>query len=242
MLQNLNGQVAIVTGASRGIGRAIAVRFSELGASVALFGRNDAALARTAELCSEHTAPAGIWQPELTDREELGEAIRAVGEKTGRIDILVNNAGVFYPERVDSSDPFDWDRMLDVNLKSHMHATRIALPWLKESCMQYGRAVLIFISSNAGRHGIPGEAAYCASKHGIMGFSEGLFQEERELGLKVCALCPGWVATEMVEESGIDLDRAIKPAEVAEMAAVIARWPAGSCPTEIRLYPQRDPR
>ncbi len=242
MLTDLSGQVAIVTGASRGVGRAIAVRFSELGASVALFGRNTDALARTAELCAEHTAVAGTWSPELSDTDALAAAVREVNEQCGRIDILVNNAGVFYPDRVDSADPFDIDRMIDVNLKGLMHATRICLPYLKESCMARGRAVLINIASNAGRFGIPGEAAYCASKHGVIGFGEGLFQEERELGLKVCALSPGWIATEMVEDCGIDMDRAIRPSEVAEMASVVARWPAGSCPTEIRLYPQRDPR
>ena len=242
MLADLSGQVAIVTGASRGVGRATARRFSELGASVALFGRSRDALEQTAALCAEHTAPAGIWTPELSDTEELALAVRGVLEHCGRLDILVNNAGVFYPDRVDSADPFDMDRMLDVNLRGLMHATRLCLPHLKESCMQHGRAVLIFVASNAGRFGIPGEAAYCASKHGVMGFSEGLFREERELGLKVCALCPGWIATEMVEETGIDMDLAIRPGEVAEMAAVVARWPDGSCPTEIRLYPQRDPR
>jgi len=242
MLKDLTGQVAIVTGASRGVGRATAIRLSELGVRVALFGRDEAALAATAEICSAHSSLAGIWSVELSDTEELAAAIRAVNERCGQIDILVNNAGVFYPDRLDSADSFDIDRMIDVNLKALMHATRLCLPYLKESCMARGRAVLIFIASNAGRFGIPGEAAYCASKHGVMGFSEAMFQEERELGLKVCALCPGWIATEMVEECGIDMQRAIRPAEVAEMVAVIARWPDGSCPTEIRLYPQRDPR
>ncbi|MCB1216629.1 SDR family oxidoreductase [bacterium] len=241
MLTDITGQVAIVTGASRGVGRAVALRLSELGARVALFGRNQAGLERTAELCAEHTPPAGIWTPELGNREELETAIHEVNERWERIDILVNNAGVFYPDRVDSADPFDIDRMLDVNLRALIHATRCCLPYLKESCMARGRAVLVNIASNAGRFGIPGEAAYCASKHGVMGFSEGLFREERELGLKVCAICPGWIATEMVEESGIDMDRALRPAEVAEMTALVARWPDNSCPTEIRLYPQRDP-
>ncbi|MCB1219256.1 MAG: SDR family oxidoreductase [Planctomycetales bacterium] len=241
MLIDLSGQVAIVTGASRGVGRATAIRLSQLGASVALLGRNQAALERTAELCREHAEIAGCWSPELSDTEELAAAVHDISESCGRIDILVNNAGVFYPARLDSADPFDIDRMLDVNLKGLLHATRICLPYLKESCMARGRAVVVNISSNAGRFGIPGEAAYCASKHGVMGFSEGLFQEERELGLKVCTICPGWIATEMVEESGIDMDRAIKPSEVAEMVATVVRWPDNSCPTEIRLYPQRSP-
>lgn len=242
MLIDLKEQVAIVTGASRGVGRATAVRLTELGASVALFGRNQAALDRTAELCREHGEIAGIWTPELGNTAELEEAIHDVNASCGRIDILVNNAGVFYPDRVDSADPFDWDRMIDVNLKALMHATRICLPFLKESCMARGRAVLINIASNAGRFGIPTESAYVASKHGVMGFTESLFQEERELGLKVCAVCPGWIATEMVEDSGIDMDRALRPQEVAEMVAIISRWPDNSCPTEVRLYPQRDPR
>ncbi len=235
---SLHGSVALVTGASRGIGRAIAEGLAAEGCDLGLVARRKRGLLKTARLCAESLAQAVPIQADLARKKAAEEVVRRTIDAFGRLDILVNNAGVMLRGAAHDADLADWDQTLEVNLRALMHLTRHALPHL----MRRPRSAVINISSIAGKMGFPGGGAYCASKHGVMGFSEALFEDVREHGVKVCAICPGYVRTELVSaRGGLDPDRMIQPEDVAEAVLFVARFAHTGCPTEIVLRPQRTP-
>jgi NADP-dependent 3-hydroxy acid dehydrogenase YdfG len=125
-----------------------------------------------------------------------------------------------------------------VNIKALMHLTRHALPHL----MRQPRSAVVNISSIAGKMGFAGGGAYCASKHAVMGFSEAVFEDVREHGVKVCAICPGYVRTELISaRGGLDAAKMLQPEDVADAVLYVARCADTACPTEIVLRPQRTP-
>ncbi|MBM3457976.1 MAG: SDR family oxidoreductase [Armatimonadetes bacterium] len=238
MGREIRGCVALVTGASRGIGRAVALALAERGCEVALVARTEAGLAETAALCREQGVRAEAVACDLLDPASVGAAVEAVTARLGRLDILVNNAGVLITGPTAEGDPDAWDRMLEVNLLAAMRFTRLALPHL----IAGGKGAVILLSSLAGRYTGAGMSAYCASKHGMMGFAGCLFDEVRDHGVKVCAICPGWVNTDMMDGSGVDPGGVIQPGDVAEAVLFAVTSSENACPTEIQIQPQRAPR
>jgi short-subunit dehydrogenase len=189
----INDRVALVTGASSGIGRATAIRLSQRGARVILHGRDERALAELAESVDGVVVPGELAQPEQVDRI-AEEAARAYG----RIDILVNNAGAGWagPFREMSGD--DLDRLVAVNLTAPMRLTRAVLPGMLER----GSGYLMFVTSIAGRTGVAGEAVYSATKSGVDAFAESLRFELRTTGIGVGVLVPGVVDTRFFDRRG----------------------------------------
>jgi len=161
----------------------------------------------------------------------------------GGLNMLVNNAAVYHFGPIAKAEPAHWDEMLDVNLRSAMRLTQLCIPHIIRGAeVAGGRGAVIFISSLATEHAFYGGAGYSASKRGLDGFAESLFEDVGDYGVKVCVIHPGWVNTRMVEWAHLDKAMMIQPDEVAELIRMVASWPGTSCPREIRITAQRTPR
>ena len=223
----LEGKVAVVTGGSRGIGRAIALRLSAEGAKVAICGRN---LEAAEEVVAEIEAAGAIGMAVAADvsRESEAEALIQAGiTRFGRLDILINNAGITKDGLLVRMKEEDWDTVLDVNLKGAFFTTRAALrPMLRA---RGGR--IVNISSVAGTMGIPGQANYSAAKAGLIGFTKAVAKEVASRSITVNAVAPGFIETEMtavlpedrkrIYLSQIPMGRFGDPTEVAALVSFL---------------------
>jgi len=224
----LAGGTAVVTGASRGIGRAIALRLAEAGAEVALWARDGAALQRVAD---EVTAVGGRALPmvcDVTDSAAVDSTAEAVRRAMAPVTVLVNNAGAVLRKPTQTISDGEWRRMIAVNLDGTFHVTRSFLPDL----IRAGGRV-INISSIAGREGTAMLAAYCAAKHAVIGFTRALAEELRTAKVSVNAICPGSVDTVMLREGMPGASPDMSPDDIARTALFLAHTapPAltGSC-------------
>src|SRR5579859_7451526 len=213
----LTGRVALVTGGSRGIGKAIAIKIAELGADIAICGRDgeklDAA-AKEIRAISERV----FWQKaDVCRRVEIEKLVSAVESELGPIGILVNNAGVglFGPAHEKSEE--EWDRVLGTNLKSVFLVSRAVVP----SMIRAGGGV------------------YCASKWGLQGLSGCMAEDLRDLGIRVSVICPGSVATEFSGRGSKDPAKTLQPEDVAHAVAAVVTQRAGSFMSEIQVRPLR---
>lgn len=229
----LEGKVAVITGGSRGIGRAIAMRLSAEGAKVAICGRNlEAAEEVVAEI--EAAGATGMAVAADVSRESDAEALIQASIKCfGRLDILVNNAGITKDGLLVRMKEEDWDTVLDVNLKGAFFTTRAALrPMLRA---RGGR--IVNISSIAGTMGIPGQANYSAAKAGLIGFTKAVAKEVASRSITVNAVAPGFIETEMtavlpedrkrIYLSQIPIGRFGDPTEVAALVSFLVSEAAG---------------
>lgn len=231
MTGRLDGQRTVVTGASRGIGRAIAERYAAEGASVALAARSVDQLEAVADGIDGETL---VVDCDVRDRASVDAMIDQVGNTFGGIDVVVNNAGVIGRSEMVDVPESEMDWVVDVNLKGQMRVARAALPALIDSS-----GVLINVSSQLGTVGVPGTPVYCATKGGINNLSRQLAVEYAEEGVRVNALAPGVVLTTMNEaaardpawierkRSKIPLDRLGEPDEIAGPAVFLASDDAG---------------
>jgi NADP-dependent 3-hydroxy acid dehydrogenase YdfG len=207
-MQELHGKVAVVTGASAGIGAAVARKLHEAGASVGLLSRRGSDLGLDGTL--------GL-QCDVSDRESVERSVEEVVAKFGGLDIAVANAGVgAYGDFLDL-DPDQLEAMIDVNLKGTLYTAAAALPHLIAS----GAGDFIALASVAGVRAFPGEAVYNASKFGQVGFTRALDHELREKGVRATCICPGGVGTEFAIGSGREegdpaLEQMMTPDEVAD--------------------------
>ncbi len=191
----LDGQVALVTGASSGIGEATAELLADEGASIVLAARRSEDLNALADRIETAGGDALPVETDVTDEDQIRELIDTVEEEYGRLDVLINNAGVMLLSPIESADTDDWEQMLDVNVLGLMDTTQAALPLLKES--EAGHVVNL--SSVAGRKAYAGSGAYNASKFGVTAFSEALRQETLDDDIRVTSIEPGAVDTELQE-------------------------------------------
>lgn len=215
MARRLADKVAIVTGASRGIGRAISVALAGEGAAVVLAGRDEAALDATA---SEVTAAGGRAQivvTELAEEASIKNLVKVTAERLGRLDILVNNAGITHSAALEATRTEDLDRCWQVNARGPFLLCREALPHLKQA----DKGHIINISSVVGVKGYRLQSAYTASKHALRGMSISLAEELRGSSVRVHVICPGGVDTEMVDQVRPDIAKEdlIGPGEIAEL-------------------------
>ena len=228
----LDGKVAFVTGASRGIGAAVARALSDESVAVGLASRSGDDLG----------LPNAIGlRCDVRDNEQVEHAVAQTVERFGRLDICVANAGVgSYHTLVDT--PLDHlDEMIDVNLKGTIYAARAAIPHLLAS----GEGDLVTVASEAGRRGLPGEAVYCASKFGQVGLTRALDHELREHGVRCTNVCPGGVATDFALEDGYGrtpdvLEGMMTAEEVAEVVLFCVTRPRSHRILETALRPMKE--
>jgi 3-oxoacyl-[acyl-carrier protein] reductase len=194
---SLQGRVALVTGGSRGIGRATALRLAELGANVLVnYARDEGAAAEVVREIDGLGVDALAFKADISSVAEAEELVRATKEEFGRLDILVCNAGVWEGAPVEEMTEELWDRVLDINLKGTWAICRAAVPLMKEQ--GFGRIVIV--SSTAGQRGEANVSNYAASKGGQISFTKSLATELAPHGINVNSVAPGWVDTEMNEE------------------------------------------
>jgi NAD(P)-dependent dehydrogenase (short-subunit alcohol dehydrogenase family) len=187
-------RVAFVTGASRGIGEAIARRLAADGARVALAARDETTLQRIAREIGDAGGEAVGLGCDVTVPASVSGALGAVAARWKRIDVLVNNAGLGGPTPLTERNDSHWDAILATNVTATFRVIREALPFLSRG------ARIINMSSVLGRFGVPGFAGYCAAKHGVIGLTRALALELAPREITVNAICPGWVETEMARE------------------------------------------
>jgi len=216
----LAGSLAVITGATEGIGRAIAFTLGRAGARVAICARTGQNVRATVgELCAAGVdaigAPCDVSDPAAVDR-----FASFVTTQRGAAKVLVNNAGVGRFRPLDELSLEDWDQTFGVNVRSLYLVTRAFLSGMKAS----GGATIVNIASLAGRNGFEGGTAYCASKHAVLGFSKALMAEVRKHNVRVVAVCPGTVATPFMDKGPragrTNRDRALMAEDVAH--AVLA--------------------
>jgi len=209
----LTGKVAVITGASSGIGEATALAMAGEGAKLVLAARREDRLQTLAEKVKEAGGEAVVFAADLRDAATADACIEKAVEAFGRIDILVNNAGAMLLSPIDRAEPRDWQRMIEINLLSLMYASRAALIRMREQ----GSGHIVNISSVAGRSAAPTASGYNASKWGVNGFSEALRREAHGDGIRVTVIEPGVVATELTSHIPDEETRTSYEARVGEM-------------------------
>jgi 3-oxoacyl-[acyl-carrier protein] reductase len=230
----LSGQIAVVTGASRGIGRAVAFSLAQTGAYVVVNYRgNQAAAEESLAAIVEAGGKGELSQFDIAVEDQVEEALKKVVDAHGKIDILVNNAGVTADNLLIRMKPTDWDQVIGINLKGTVLCTKVATRHMIGQ--RYGR--IINISSVVGQMGNVGQALYAASKAGIIGFTKTVAREVATRGITVNAVAPGFIDTDMTanlpeklrEEflKKIPVGRFGTCAEVAEMIVFLAGAGAG---------------
>lgn len=230
-------KVVLVTGASRGIGRAIAARLGRMGASVAICARKRDEIESTAAAFRKEGIKTLPIMADVTRAEDVQKMIEETCSQLGEIEILVNNAGigVFGPvyERTES----DWDAVLNTNLKAVFLASRaVALRMVR-----LGRGHIINISSLASKSAFAGGAIYCASKWGLMGLTACMAEDLRAHGVRVSVICPGSVATEFSPHAGRDPATLLQPEDVAHAVAMLVTQGSHSFISEVDVRPLRKP-
>lgn len=239
-MEEIRGTVALITGASGGIGRAIALKLASLGMNLALCGRRKDKLAEVSE---ETGRPQDMLliTGDLTDEAHLAECVRMTVERFGKLDVLVNNAGMALncPFEETSTDAFD--QIMTINARTPFLLCRLALPELRKSA----RATIINIGSVVAHDGYAEQAAYTASKHALLGMTKALAKEVWRDGIRVHMISPGGVATDMIRIARPDLVDCgmITPEEVAEAAAwLICLRTSNAVVDEIRMHrPGKEP-
>jgi acetoacetyl-CoA reductase len=227
-MTDLKGKACLVTGGSRGIGRAIALELGQRGASVAVgFVNNEEAAKQVAAEIATHGGTAFAFGCDVQDAEAVEGAVASVVERFGKIDALVNNAGITRDRSLAKMSPEEWDAVIQTNLTSVFRMTSRVLPYMVEA--GYGR--IVNISSVIGLHGNFGQANYAAAKAGIVGFTKSAALELARKGVTVNAIAPGFIETEMIAAmpedvrakilAKIPMGRFGKPEEIAQAAAYL---------------------
>jgi NADP-dependent 3-hydroxy acid dehydrogenase YdfG len=201
MTQRLDGTVALVTGASSGIGEATALALAGEGASVALLARRRDRLDDLKARIEAAGGTAYAVEADVSDQQQAADAVNRVVAQLGRLDTVVNNAGLMRIGPAVDADPADWDQMLAVNVQGLLYVTKAALPHLIAAAADSPRGVadVVNISSTAGRVARPGTAVYALTKFGVGAFSEGLRQEVLGKRVRVSLVEPGTVQTEITD-------------------------------------------
>ena len=223
MARQLAGKTALITGSTSGIGRGIAEAFAREGANVVLNGFGDAKEIESLRAALEKNGVKATYDAaDMTKPAEIRSMVEKAQKAFGRVDILVNNAGIQHVAPVDEFPVDKWDAIIAINLSSAFHATRAALPAMKQA--KWGRVINI-----ASAHGLvasPNKSAYIASKHGINGFTKAVAIETAEHGVRVNSICPGFVHTPLVEKQIVDRARENNmPREQAVRDIILAPQP-----------------
>lgn len=233
MSKQLASKVAIVTGASRGIGRAISIALAQEAATVVLAARSTEKLHEVAEKVTKAGGKPEIVVTELTEEESIKNLVKTTNEKFRRLDILINNAGVTHSAKLEQTATEDWQRCINVNARAPFILCREALPLLIKSQAGY----IINIASVVGVKGYPLQSAYTSSKHALRGMTISLAEELKGSNIRVHLLCPGGVDTDMVGSVRPDIkkDELIHPEEIAELVLYLVTHKGNAVIDELHI-------
>lgn len=237
-MESLAGKIAIVTGGTRGIGRAIAERLLREGSSVAICGRKQPSVDRAVAEMSQLGDVCG-FAADITRASQVEHLFAQVDARSGGPDILVNNAGEGVFRRVGDMTLDEWHRNIDLNLNAAFYCAHAAVARFARR----GGGFIINISSLAGKNAFSGGAGYNASKFGLNGFSEALMLDHRYDNVRVCSVMPGSVATGFrggeAGPSAIDTAWKVAPEDVAEVVAMVLRMPARTMVSQVEMRPSK---
>ncbi len=230
----LKDSVALVTGAGRGIGRAIAVALAREGARVGLMGLTSAHLLAVEKEVRELGATCAVLPGDVSDEGSVSRCVAVAEQKLGPIDVLVNNAGVYAHGAVDRLDALVFDHTLAVNLRGPFLMARAVLPGMKSR----RRGHVVNVASTAALRGFAGGAAYCASKFGLAGLSQAMLQDVRGQDVRVTCILPSTVATDMSRRGDFlgDPEKAIRPEDVAQAVVGLLKLDARVLPASLELW------
>src|SRR6202789_2765412 len=234
----LSGTVAVVTGAGRGIGAAIAQKLSNLGATAVLCGRTRSALESTAQAVIKAGGKAEVIPCDVAGLPSVEAAARQVESAFGRVDILVNNAAIRgWHGPLHQLPPDGWDEILNTNLRGVYYAVRAFTPLMIRARSGH----IINISSLAGKNALPNGAAYAASKWGLNGLSYSVAEELRPHNIRVSVICPGSTHTEFSPHTGMNTGIMLQAADVAHVVAMLVTQAPQSFASEVLLRPTQKP-
>jgi 3-oxoacyl-[acyl-carrier protein] reductase len=234
----LDGQVAVVTGAGRGIGAAIAEKLASMGTTVVVCGRTQASLQKVAASIIEAGGRAEAMGCDVADLRSVEAMAQAVEKKFGRLDILVNNAGVgAFATPLHKMHPEEWERVMHTNLRGVYYCIRS----FAEMMIKAGQGHIVNISSLAGKNALPNGAAYAASKWGLNGLTYSVAEELRGHGIRVSVVCPGSVDTELSPHAGKSKAKMLQPSDVAHVVAMLVTQAPQSFASEVLIRPTQKP-
>lgn len=237
-VNSLQNKVAIVTGAGRGIGKAIALALAQAGCSLVLAARTRAQLETVQSQIRGLGGDALTVPSDLTRDEDIDRLVRESRKSKGGVDILINNAGWGKRAPVVRASVEDWDQTWRLNLRAPMILAKALLP----DMIARGGGAVVNIGSVSGKTGEANGAAYAASKFGLIGFTQSLYEEVREQGIKVAVILPGYVDTPLIPAvKHLDRTKMIRPEDIADAVMFVLKSSSACCPVEITVRPQRTP-
>ena len=248
-MSKLEGTVALVTGASSGIGEATARALTEEGAAVAIVARRGDRLEALGGAIADLGGTALPIEADVSEREQAERAVALATEELGRLDIVVNNAGVMLLGPIEEAPVEEWERMIDVNVKGLLYTSRAALPYLLKAAEDGSRGVadLVNISSVAGRIARKGSGVYNATKFAVGAFSESLRQEVSGRQVRVSLVEPGAVATELQSHNRDEIQamlakrfegfEVMQPGDIADAISYVVTRPAHVAVNEVLVRP-----
>jgi 3-oxoacyl-[acyl-carrier protein] reductase len=234
----LDGQLALVTGAGRGIGAAISKQLASLGATTILCGRSQSTLDQSARAIRDAGGKCEVIPCDVTTPHQIQHAAARVDSTFGRLDVLVNNAGVGgFNSPLHTLPPEEWDRILNTNLRGVYYIIRAFAPLMIRARSGH----IINISSLAGKNALPNGAAYAASKWGLNGLTYSVAEELRQHNIRVSVICPGSVDTELSPHAGKDPKKMLQSEDVAHAVAMLVTQASQSFISEVLLRPTQKP-
>jgi short-subunit dehydrogenase len=237
-MESLEGKSALVTGAGRGIGKAIALSLARSGCRLVLSSRTTAQLEEVQQEIQRSGGTAAVVAADLARDENIEQLVAETRRALGGIDFLINNAGWGKRAPVVRATVEDIDQTLRLNLRAPMLLAKHLVP----AMIERGGGAVVNIGSVSGKSGEANGAAYSASKFGLIGFTQSLYEEVREHGIKVAVILPGFVDTPMIPPvKHLDRSKMIQADDVAQTVLYVLTSPPASCPVEITIRPQRTP-
>ncbi len=224
-------RIAVITGAGKGIGEAVAYGLANMGFQTVLIGRKVEDLEKvTRNILESGGLSPSVRVLDITDTDKMKAVVKAIVVDYGRIDVLVNNAGIYFDGTLDISET-DFRAMIETNLFAQFNLTKEIVPLLEKQGMGY----IFNIVSRSGKVGFAGSGGYSASKFGMLGLSESLYRELTPRGIKVTALCPGWVNTKMAFEAGTPLpaEEMIEPEDLFRTIKYLLDLSPAACVKEV---------
>jgi 3-oxoacyl-[acyl-carrier protein] reductase len=232
----LKDRVVLVTGAGRGIGRAIAVAFAREGAHVALQGRTKKNLVDAQKEIAKlgGSVKTLVLPGDVAEEGVVARSVAAAEQQLGPIDVLVNNAGIFAAGPIERLDAMVFDRVLAVNLRGPFLMARAVIPGMKARKSGH----IVNVASTAAKRAFAGGAAYCASKAGLAALSDAMLYEVRQSGVRVTCVYPSTVNTDLTRKQGMikDADRTIQPEDVAHAIVSLVKMDARAMPTSVEIW------
>ncbi|MGH9684294.1 MAG: SDR family oxidoreductase [Candidatus Acidiferrales bacterium] len=233
----LDGTVSLITGASRGIGFAIARKLGRLGSKVSLCARDPKRVEKAASKLISEGINAMAFPADVRSAGEVASLVESTEKALGPVEILVNNAGIGCFGPAHEATETDWDDVLDTNLKSVFLLSKLVAP----SMIRRKRGHIINIASLAGKNAFAGGGIYCASKWGLLGLTECMAEDLRPHGIRVSAICPGSVATEFSSHKGKDTAKMLQAEDIAHAVEMIVTQSPRSFISEILVRPTQKP-